>query len=291
MHHSPNRPQSGPLWLCIWDDPYRREWVMGPNVELDRAWKRKHAVEIVERRCIRNGWGRPDSIQYGGYSAAEGALPAAVRGRKDPRPRFLASHALRLYAALGAAWPVRSHLADPMLRTVTDRQLLDFMANMGTALERLRSSSADDDAVMELRRERYRTVSDAIDAQLLAWSYRAKELNVQRRVNALRAEERTAEAQGRLDVDEIRDRRVVVEKAKDEARKMKMGWQRRARNLRRRQAHVAGCAELDVILDGSLPRMEEITEEYCGWLVSCGWSPDDAARMSSAWGRIAVPRL
>ena len=165
------------------------------------------------------------------------------------------------------------------------------MANMGTALERLRSSSADDDAVMELRRERYRTVSDAIDAQLLAWSYRAKELNVQRRVNALRAEERTAEAQGRLDVDEIRDRRVVVEKAKDEARKMKMGWQRRARNLRRRQAHVAGCAELDVILDGSLPRMEEITEEYCGWLVSCGWSPDDAARMSSAWGRIAVPRL
>lgn len=284
-----SRPElraSGSLWLCIWERPYRREVVSGPEPSRVPSGKgRPGPRELVVRECERLGLGTPDHVICQGYGASPSPSKTVARKKRErtwAAGRVRTVEALHLYAALRVDWPIPSRQAPEERRRASARVLLDFVANMGVAI-----ASLDGDGA------RARLVSSVVEAQSEGWMQAALEHNAEHAAEVYRrAEERSAALGGKDDlVLELRALRVEHEEMAAAAHRRGELARHRAKRLKDQKAWREAIGELDEIIAGEVDGWDEVREEFARFLVSAGWPENDASMMAAAWSRISVPRL
>lgn len=151
-----------PVWLCRWCRP------RGYETHYIPARTGRTAATLAELA----GLGRPDGVQYAGFSAEPVTWRPKNREHLSPSTRR-AERAVLLYAMLRSSFPVRSILADPEAST-PEPVLRDFVANVGAAIARLGAGAE--------------VVDQVAAAQARAWYASAAAANARRAGLRLEAE-------------------------------------------------------------------------------------------------------
>ena len=171
---------------------------------------------------------------------------------KAKRRREIVHHRARAALRLLAAFRASWPLSSHMgTPRYSDAALRDFVGNMGLALGRLHQFDRD-------------LVERMLDAERMAAHHQALELN------ARRAGDKPTQSDHRRRASDHRNT---------------------ARRLAKRQAVRRSLDELDASLAGELEVLEGAALWFEARLSDFGYTEEEAARFTSAWRRVLVPRL
>lgn len=154
--------EKGPTWICTFPDR-PSTYASGPRPS--------DAVAV----CESAGLGTPSAVNYAGYNAdpdppaqLDGSTIADLIPLSPPKSTRRAELVLTLYGLLRCDFPIGSILRpeDAANRLPSASVLRDFLANVGTAIERLRNDP--------------RNVYQVIESQGKAWIASAQETNSRR---------------------------------------------------------------------------------------------------------------
>lgn len=123
------RRRSGTAWLCLW----RRR---------PPLYAVAQTAEGAAGQLVGQGLPRPAAVIRAGFTAYPNLAPAPQKpGPKPSTPsaatRVRVEGAIHVYSALRAGWPLPSLLRRPDPQRATPFVLLQFVADVGAAIERL----------------------------------------------------------------------------------------------------------------------------------------------------------
>jgi hypothetical protein len=162
------RDGGSPLWIAEWRSG-------GPSSVFVEASTAGTATDLIQG----TGLPRPDRLTFAGYAAVpespdRPALPKTPP-KQDLRIGRRVETALSIYSLLRVDWPIGSILQDPeAARRIPDRALRDFIAAVGSAIERVEVDT--------------RILLEVVDAQGKAWWFASQEMNARRSRNLRLAE-------------------------------------------------------------------------------------------------------